>query len=316
MNKTKQFLLCAAGAMLSLGIGACHSDNPPEDNTPPVSQRPKPAQVANGGAPGGPGAPGAMKQAGQPSPTAGKPPAQAGKPPVAGAPGAQKGNKPTLAQQGAKTPGQPPTPGAPGKPTDPFAGKALPSAKPGAETAAIGRPVRTNKDPFYVTWHVQPPPPYVFLEIEPVRVADDDVELPPVKPVTVREEPMLRVSGIMTGDGVFAILEQSGGQVDIVKPGSTVNINTGQTNRSYKVVSINDDKVTLESKEGNFIFTQVVPLSDAPAGTGAQPRGFPGGPGGMGMPGNGGFPGSGGRPGVPRSGGPVGGAGPAGTVGK
>jgi hypothetical protein len=100
----------------------------------------------------------------------------------------------------------------------------------------------------------------------PVRVADEDIEPPPAKSIIVREQPALRVSGIMTGDGVFAILEQAG-KVDIVKPGSSVDIGVSGGSRTYEVVSIKDDTVTLESKEGLTTYQQVVPLSDAPLGT-------------------------------------------------
>jgi hypothetical protein len=201
--------------------------------------------------------------------------------------------------------GQTPTGPAPGGPSaggnDPF--KNGPGAKGGVAAGRPGAPpqqiVRHQPrfDPFYVTWRVTPPPPYVFNEVEPIRLASPEVFIPPSQPFEVREEPGLRVSGIMSGDGVYAILEQGGGQIDIVKPGSSVDINVGQTKRTYRVVSISEDRVKLRSKEGNYIFMQDVPLSDVPPGTQAGGLGgYPGYSGGPGMiPGAGGLPGSGGR---------------------
>ena len=118
----------------------------------------------------------------------------------------------------------------------------------------------------------------------------------------------------MTGDGVFAILE-SGDKVDVVKPGSTVEVSVGgQTKRTYKVVSITKDQVKLRSQVGNVIYTQTVPLSDVAVGTPAR-MGFggPGGPGGFGSSGGPGF-GGGGRPFGP--GGPGGPGGAGGVSGK
>jgi hypothetical protein len=192
----------------------------------------------------------------------------------------------------------------------PAKGKAAPAGAATGKTAAVPHVKhQPNLDPFFIPWTVPPPPPYVFTAIEPVRVASEDIEPPPVIPITVREEPTLRVSGIMTGDGVFAILEKGPNDVDIVKPGSNVDINVGQTKRTYQVVSIKEDTVTLESKEGRVTFQQVVPLSDAPIGTSIPGGGFspPGRPGGFG-PNSGGFGPNGGGVG-PRRGGPGGGGG-------
>lgn len=193
-----------------------------------------------------------------------------------------------------------------------------PGAQPVAAVPAAPAPPprihRKGVDPFRIPWSVPPPPPYVFEKILPVRLADEDIEPPVVKPVTIREEPALRVSGIMTGDGVFAILEQAG-KVDIVKPGSSVDISVSGGSRTYRVASIRDDTVTLESVEGLKTYQQIVPLSDAPIGT--TPSSFGGGGGppiggrpGVGGPGSfGGGPGrrpggGGGRPGLSPGGGP------------
>lgn len=105
----------------------------------------------------------------------------------------------------------------------------------------------------------------------------------------------------MTGDGVFAILEQSN-KVDIVKPGSSVDIATSGGSRTYTVVTIKEDTVVLESKEGLTTYQQTVPLSDAPLGTSSASFGRGGGPGfGPGAPMTGGGPGAS----APSPGGPM-----------
>lgn len=139
-------------------------------------------------------------------------------------------------------------------------------------------------DPFYVSWKNPPPPPYVFNEVQPLRLASAGIVTPPPKDTEVRVVADRRVSGIMSGDGVYAILE-TGSDVEIVKPGS-------QTKDGYRVVSINVDSVKLQKREGNYLLTQTVPLTDVPVG-GAQTAGFNGGMMG-GRPGAGGFPGRGG----------------------
>jgi hypothetical protein len=154
---------------------------------------------------------------------------------------------------------------------------------------SIGKP---RRDPFYVAWRRLPPPPNVFTEVQPIRVASAGIELPPPPNTEVREVPSRRVSGIVSGEGVFAILEGEG-EPEVVKPGM-------RTRDGYTVVSINGDSVRLQKKEGNVILTQVVTLSDLPpsampAGGGMQPGGMR--PGGGLQPG--GFP----RGGVPRGGG-------------
>ena len=117
----------------------------------------------------------------------------------------------------------------------------------------------------------------------------------------------------MTGDGVFAILESGGDKVDLVKPGSSVDISVqGQTKRTYKVVSITKDKVKLRSQVGNVIYTQEVPLSDVAVGT-APRSGAAGGIGGVGRPGIGLPAGPGGGAGFgPGSSSPGGSGGPPG----
>ena len=172
----------------------------------------------------------------------------------------------------------------------------LPRRQPGAAGTQTASVPKNSRDPFKIEWHKMPPPPYVFSDpnIQPLRVASADVEVPPVGDVTVREVADRRVSGIMSGDGVFAILESPGGDPEIVKPGS-------QTRDGYRVVSISADSLKLQRKDGNIVRTQVVPLTDQGVG-GQQMAGggmFGGGGGGMrgGMPGSGGMPFPGGMPG-------------------
>jgi hypothetical protein len=214
-----------------------------------------------------------------------------------------------------------PAPGAPARPGGPrggnppggmFSNKAAPGAPAPAKPTVKAIPNHKGFDPFYVTWHVIPPPPYVFAEVEPIRLAPEAVNLPNPQPFEVREEAVARVSGIMSGDGIYAILELPQGDPVIVKPNSTVELPVagGQTKRTYRVVSIKGDTVTLQSHEGNATFTQEIPLSDVPLGGAQQGGGFRGG--GPGFPGSGG---PGGGPGGRIPGGPPrGGGGGGGPV--
>jgi len=231
--------------------------------------------------------------------------------PAGKGPGQQRGpgQKPGQRPGPGQTMGQRPGPGQvmgqrPGPGKGPGRMGAPPVGAPGKGAVAVLPPPpprvhRKGVDPFRIPWSLPPPPPYVFDDILPVRLAGPDIEPPVVKPITVREEPALRVSGIMTGDGVFAILEQAGDRVDIVKPGSSVDIGVSSGSRTYRVASIKDDTVTLESVEGNTTYQQIVPLSDAPIGTsaGSFGAGMGNAPGKTGMRppmsggGPGGFPG-------------------------
>ena len=290
MHKHSPILL-AGGVVAALLLGGCgKNDADSADTTTPAATPARPAK---------PGVPGV----GATTPATGAGQAAAGKPAGGGAdpfsPGAQNGGAPAQARPGS--------PAAPGKP-----------GAAGMQTASVPR---NSRDPFKIEWHKMPPPPYVFSDpnIQPLRVASADVEVPPVGDVTVREVADRRVSGIMSGDGVFAILESPGGDPEIVKPGS-------QTRDGYRVVSINADSLKLQRKDGNIVRTQVVPLTDQGVG-GQQMTGgmFGSGGGGMrgGMPGSGGMPGAAGgmpgsgggrpgRPGRPGAGGKFGGGGATG----
>lgn len=210
------------------------------------------------GAPGAPGAPGGLK---------------------AGAGG------PQMAQPGA-------APGA-GRPAGAAPAGGVQGA-PGQAPPVVYRPPYTpRKDPFKLIWKIPPPPPYVFNEVQVIREASVAAVTPPPPNTEIREVPSRRVSGIMSGDGVFAILEGAGTEPEIVKPGS-------ETRDGYKVISISADTVTLRKKEGNITYTQVVPLSDIPPGQQPQvggagrfgyPGGGPGGPSSAGSLSGPGFPG-------------------------
>lgn len=267
-----------AGGIVVLAVGAfllIHrgGDQTAETTSPP----PTPPVTARGpGAPGFPGGPG-LRPGMKPGKSKGKGAQRnGGKATIAKLPGAKGGifgNPPTA------TGANPALAGAAGSP---------------ARVAAAGPTgVPHRSDPFNVPWKQPQAPPYVFSQVNPLRVASADVQAPPPNNTEIREVPSRRVSGIMTGDGVYAILE-SGSDVEIVKPGS-------KTSDGYTVVAINGDSVRLQRKEGPVLYTQVVPLSDV----GASPQtaaygggGYPGqmGGGGMMRPGMGGFtrPGMGG----------------------
>jgi hypothetical protein len=219
----------------------------------------------------------------------GQPPAPAGQRPAPAGqrlPAPNSGQKQTPAANNQQPKGGvfANTPPAPAKPAGGMTG--APGAVAGQAGAApqpvYRPPYNPRRDPFALIWKIPPPPPYVFNEVQPVRIASANVTAPPPPNTEIREVPSRRVSGIMSGDGVFAILEGVGGEPEIVKPGS-------ETRDGYKVVSISSDTVTLRKKEGNIIRTQVVPLSDIPPGQqaqigGAGRFGMPGGPAGMGGP--------------------------------
>jgi len=180
----------------------------------------------------------------------------------------------------------PTVPGVPG-------GAARPGAAPGQPGAAVvAQKPRSRPDPFKPWWTVKPPPPpNVLTFTEPVRIARFDTAEPDKQQgVEIKEVPNRRVAGILSGNGIYALVEGPEGQT-VVKPGDPLG--------DYRVDSIRDDSVVLKRTEkiGNLTrtYTQVVPLTDQGATTrfsGPAP-GAPGGPG-MAMPG---------RPSVPRRGG-------------
>ncbi len=191
-------------------------------------------------------------------------------------------------------------------------GGAAPKGAAGAPTVAANLPYKPRRDPTYVDWKIPPPPPNIFGEVEPLRVATYNIVTPPPINTEVREVPTRRVSGIMSGDGVFAILESGSGNPEIVKPGV-------ETSDGYKVVSINSDSVKLQKKEGNLIRTQVVPLSDISTNPSTGGGGLAGRMGGVGGGLMGAGPTASGVSGVgtgPRAGRPNGGGGAGSGIGN
>lgn len=103
-------------------------------------------------------------------------------------------------------------------------------------------------------------------------------------------QPYRRLSGIIVGDSVYAILENGTGTPEIIRPGMRI------PNTEWTVVSIDQDKAVLR-RNGNVLpKTVVVRLESPPAGM-AGNSGTNGRPPGMGNPG--GPPGGFGRPGGP-----------------
>jgi hypothetical protein len=135
---------------------------------------------------------------------------------------------------------------------------------------------------------------------------------PPVEPASdleraiVEPQPYRRLSGIIVGDSITAIIDMGNGQTEIIRPGMKI------PNTPWRVKSIDANKATLV-RDGNVQPKQITVRLESPppgmapsnpgapgglpGGPGGRPGGFPGAPGGFpGRPG--GFPGGpGGRPG-------------------
>jgi hypothetical protein len=112
-------------------------------------------------------------------------------------------------------------------------------------------------DPFK-PWWAPPPPPSPLTFTRPVRIAMAGSANPENTPnIEVHEVPTRRVAGILSGNGVYALID-GGGEMIVVKPGDPVG--------DYRVDSINSDSVVLKKvvKTGKNAqtFTQVVPLTD------------------------------------------------------
>ena len=103
------------------------------------------------------------------------------------------------------------------------------------------------------------------------------------------QQPYRRLSGILIGDSVLAILEE-GGKSTIVRPGMLI------PGTDWRVISIDRDKAILR-REGNRLPKEVeVRLEIGFPGSGGGPGGGPGAPRGPGAPG---VPGGPTRPGGP-----------------
>ena len=174
----------------------------------------------------------------------------------------------------------------------PMSGAPGAAAAPGAQVANTAPP-RHRPDPFKPWWSTTVPPPAVITFVPPVRIAADLNISPPRPGVEIREMPQGRVAGILSGNGVYALIESPDapqGQA-VIRPGDMIG--------EYRVASINQDSVTLKRTvrvgDRTETYTQVVPLTDigsmqpqmsAPPGGIGGPGGFPGArPGGMGIPG-------------------------------
>lgn len=153
-----------------------------------------------------------------------------------------------------------------------------PAAQPPKNKAM---PPNRRPDPFKPWWDTSIPPRPVLEIVPPLRLAVRDTVTPPEEKVEIQEVPNRRVAGILSGVGVYALIEGPEG-LSIVKPGDMVG--------EYRVQAINPRSVTLRRTFGNQIFTQVVPLTDVT--TAGQFRGVaPGTPGGPGLAVPGGLPG-------------------------
>lgn len=111
-------------------------------------------------------------------------------------------------------------------------------------------------------------------------------ELPPIQSSTVEEaQPYRRLSGIVIGDAIVAILETQGQETVLIRPGQFI------PNTEWKVVSINNDRAILR-RSGNRkpneieVKLELPPpgFGDTGAGTAGAPGGRGGGPGGPGGP--------------------------------
>jgi len=144
-------------------------------------------------------------------------------------------------------------------------------------------PPGARPDPFKPWWDSTPPPPPVLSLITPFRIATTDTVDPKVEPgIEIQEVPSRRVAGILTGNGVYALLDGNGKQ-EIVRPGDVLD-------DGYRVTMINFNSVTLKKTVNNQTFTQVVPLTDA----GSTPSAGGGSFGGPTAPGGGAGKGAGG----------------------
>ncbi len=219
--------------LVALPIGCKKAEDAPAETTPVTPAPTSGPRVGMGG-------PRGMAGSGVAPSTPGMPPRGMN---AAGGPGMQR----PMGAPGMRTIGGTPAPATAA------GGVAVPG---GTIIKVAGPSIRVPKDPFYPSWHVTPIP-YIFDEVQPMRLASANVTLPPKKDTEVREVPTRRVSGIMSGDGIYAILE-GGPDVEIVKPGSV-------TQDGYRVVSINSNSVKLQRREGNYLLTQIVPLTDIPA---------------------------------------------------
>ena len=122
------------------------------------------------------------------------------------------------------------------------------------------------------------------VELTPKPQVEDEAVAP-------EPQPYRRLSGIVVGDSILAILEEEGKQPVIVTPGMKI------PDSEWRVISIDQEKAVLR-RSGKARPSQVIVRLEVPrpgtAAASGQTGGFPGAPGG-------GYPGApgGGYPGMP-----------------
>jgi hypothetical protein len=158
-----------------------------------------------------------------------------------------------------------------------------------SKPASTTLPPNPRKDPFKPWWSTTPPPPNPLTIVAPPRIAIYNTAAETKPPgIEIQEVPNRRVAGILTGTGVYALIDDNNGTGKVVKPGDDLD--------GYRVAAINADSVVLKRTVDNRTYTQVVPLTDVGSSTtfAGPAAGAPGGPG---------LRGGGGIPGMPRGGG-------------
>ena len=112
-------------------------------------------------------------------------------------------------------------------------------------------------------------------------------QVPVIKPEIVEPQPFRRLSGVLVGDSVMAIIDMGNGQPSqVIRPGMQI------PNSPWKVISIDSDKAVLR-RSGNIKPTEIIVHLQGP-----QAGGGDNGGGGFNPPP--GF-GNGGQPGVPQN---------------
>lgn len=124
---------------------------------------------------------------------------------------------------------------------------------------------------------------YALLFAPPAPIATED-------PRPIEPQPYRRLSGILVGDSVHAIIELEGGRTEIVRPGTRI------PNTEWTVVSIDQEKAVLR-RDGNRRPTEIVvrlesrPFNQGGGNAGGRPTGgrpAGGGPSAAGAAGGGG----------------------------
>jgi hypothetical protein len=174
--------------------------------------------------------------------------------------------------------------------------------KPSTNTKQFGQLVAANADKFHArsdpfalsapekAFDSEQASERIFASTGFITLVEPKSEVAPT--VEFEAQPYRRLSGIIVGDSIVAILEQPGEDPILIRPGMKI------PNSPWTVASIDEDKAVLR-RTGNVLPHEVIVrletpregYGSTPTGGGAPAGGFPGGPG---M-----FPGAGGgaRPG-------------------